>query len=172
MMNKADNYFHTRFKPDPRREVLWRTLYSHYFSRFISASDCVLELGAGYGHFINQVVAQRRIALDAWDGYVNHITRGIETYVSNVIDLGFLEAGSVNFAFASNLFEHTSQEDFASVLKQLRRILANGGTLNILQPNYYYSYREYFDDYTHRTIYTHTSICDFLQAHDYDILEC
>jgi SAM-dependent methyltransferase len=156
MMNKADNYFHTRFKPDARREVLWRTLYRHYFSRFISTSDCVLELGAGYGHFINQVAAKRRIALDAWAGFVDYVPPGIETYVSSVVDLAFLEAGSVNFVFASNLFEHISQEEFATVLNHLRRILANGGTFNILQPNYYYSYREYFDDYTHRTVYTHS----------------
>jgi len=51
------------------------------------------------------------------------------------------------------------------VLAQLKRALSNSGTLNILQPNYYYAYREYFDDYTHRAVYTHTSIC-------YEVTEC
>jgi SAM-dependent methyltransferase len=78
----------------------------------------------------------------------------------------------VNFAFASNLFEHISQDDLASVLCQLKRVLAPGGTLNILQPNYYYAYREYFDDYTHRTIYSHRSMCDVLEANGYRVLEC
>jgi hypothetical protein len=40
------------------------------------------------------------------------------------------------------------------------------------QTNYYYAYREYFDDYTHRSVYTHTSICDFLEAHNYAVIEC
>ena len=44
-------YFESRFAHDPRRETLWRVLYANHFSRLISAEDCVLELGAGYGHF-------------------------------------------------------------------------------------------------------------------------
>ena len=70
------------------------------------------------------------------------------------------------------LWGHVSQEAFASVLQQMKTVLARDGTINILQPNYYYSYREYFDDYTHRTVYTHKSICDFLEAHGYEVVEC
>lgn len=165
-------YFSTRLSYDPRREVLWQTLYRHYLSRFIAETDCVLELGAGYGHFINQVAAKRMIAVDAWPGFVNHLRPGIEAQLSDVTDLSFLGSSSVDFVFASNLFEHLSQDQFASVLQQLRRALTPNATLNILQPNYYYSYREYFDDYTHCTIYSHTSICDFLRACGYRIIEC
>jgi SAM-dependent methyltransferase len=152
--------------------VLWQTLCRNYFSRLISESDCVLDLGAGYGSFINRVVAKRRIAVDAWDGFANYLEPQIESHVGDVTDLSFLEPASVNFVFASNLFEHMSQEDFASVLSQLKHTLVADGTLNILQPNYYYAYREYFDDYTHRTVYTHTSLTDFLEAHGYDVIEC
>ena len=165
-------YFQTRFAHDPRRETLWRALYQHHFSRLISPEDCVLELGAGYGHFINQVRAKRRIAVDRWEEFPMHVQPGVECHVSNVADLPFLERRSVDFAFASNLFEHISQEDFAAVLTRLKEVLAERGTLNILQPNYYYAFREYFDDYTHRSVYSHTSICDFLQANGYRVIEC
>jgi SAM-dependent methyltransferase len=167
-----EQYFRTRFTLDPRREVLWRALYRYYFSRFIAATDSVLELGAGYGHFINQVIAKRRIALDSWEGFIRHLQPGIEGRVGSVTDLSFLEPHSVNFVFASNLFEHITQEDFSTVLRQLDSVLVAGGTLNILQPNYYYASREYFDDYTHRTVYSHTSLCDFLEAHGYQVVEC
>jgi SAM-dependent methyltransferase len=171
-MSKGRTYFETRLEHDPRREVLWRTLCLHYFSGLISSSDCVLELGAGYGHFVNNVTARRRIALDTWKGFVDYLQPGIESRVGDVSDLSFLVPASVNFAFASNLFEHITQEEFSSVLRQLRNILAENGTLNILQPNYYYAYREYFDDYTHRTVYTHTSLCDFLETNGYRVIEC
>jgi SAM-dependent methyltransferase len=171
-IEKTQAYFETRFSHDVRREVLWRTLYRHYFSRLISESDSVLELGAGYGHFINNVAAKRRIALDNWAGFIDYLQPGIESRIGNVADLSFLAPASVNFVFASNLFEHISQEDLGSVLHQLRPALAENGTINILQPNYYYAYREYFDDYTHRTVYSHTSMCDFLQAHGYRVIEC
>lgn len=165
-------YFQTRFVHDAQREVLWRTLYRYYFSRLIAPTDCVLELGAGYGCFINEVVAKRRIAIDSWDDFAKHLVSGVEGRVGEVTDLSFLQPSSVNFVFASNLFEHVSQDAFGSVLQQLRNVLARDGTLNILQPNYYYAYREYFDDYTHRTVYTHKSICDFLEAHGYAVTEC
>ena len=172
MSRERRNYFQTRLTHDPRREVLWRALYLHHFSRLIPETDCVLELGAGYCHFINQVAARRRIAVDHWEGFVDYMQPGIESRVGDVADLSFLAPASVNFAFASNLFEHITQEDFAVVLRQLKRALATNGTLNIVQPNYYYAYREYFDDYTHRTVYTHTSICDFLEANGYEVIEC
>jgi hypothetical protein len=165
-------YFQTRFSPDPKREVLWRTLYKYYFSRLISESDCVLELGAGYGTFINQVVSRRRIAVDSWEGLTDHLAPGIEARILEVTNLSFLEPSSIDFVFASNLFEHLTQEEFSSVLCQLKAAMSDEGTLNILQPNYYYSYREYFDDYTHRTVYTHKSISDFLESHGYRVIEC
>ena len=110
--------------------------------------------------------------MDSWDEFVHYLEPGIESRIGSVTDLSFLEPSSVNFVFASNVFEHISQEDFASVLRQLKKALVRNGTLNILQPNYYYSYREYFDDYTHRTVYTHISIADFLDAHGYQVIEC
>ena len=165
-------YFRTRFTPDPQRDILWRTLCRHYFDAFIAENNCVLELGAGYGHFINHIRARRRIAVDVWDDFTSFLAPGVEGKVGDVADLSFLEPSSVDFAFASNLFEHVSQDAFASVLRHLQSALSPSGTLNILQPNYFYAYREYFDDFTHHTVYSHRSICDFLKANGYEILQC
>lgn len=168
----TDRYFETRFAEDPRREILWRTLVRHYFQSRIPADGCVLELGSGYGNFINNVRAKRRIAQDQWPEFAKHLDAGVEAHVGPVDDLSFLEDNSVDFVFASNLFEHVTQEEFASVLKQLRRKLKPGGTLTLLQPNYRYAFRDYFDDYTHKTVYSHLSICDFLHANAYEVLVC
>ena len=167
-----DRYFQTRFSEDPRREVLWRTLVTHFFQPQIAAESCVLELGAGYGNFINNVHAARRIAQDQWPEFSKHLAPEVESHAGPVTDLSFLEDASVDFAFASNLFEHVSQHDFAAVLAQLRRKLKPRGSLTLLQPNYRYAFREYFDDYTHITPYSHLSICDFLQANSYDVIRC
>jgi SAM-dependent methyltransferase len=168
----SDTYFETRFTADPRREVLWQSLIRYHFQAQIAPEHCVLELGAGYGHFINNVRAARRIAQDQWPDFPKYVAAGVEPHVGDVSDLSFLADDSVDFAFASNLFEHVSQEDFAAVLAQLRRKLRRGGTINILQPNYRYAFREYFDDYTHRTIYSHLSLRDFLEANSYEVIDC
>src|SRR6266446_1966640 len=161
----------TRLNFDPRRDAVWRSLWRFYFCKLISPSDCVLDLGCGYGDFINNVVARRRIAIDSWEGFPAYVKPQIERVVGSVTDLNFIEDGAVDFAFASNLFEHLSKADFACVLEMLRRKLASGGTLNILQPNYRYAYREYFDDYTHVSVFSHISLTDFLRANGFDVLE-
>jgi SAM-dependent methyltransferase len=164
-------YHQTRLNFDPKRDVVWKSLWRFYFCKLISPNDCVLDLGCGYGDFINNVVARRRIAIDSWEGFLAYVHPPIERVVGSVTDLGFIEDSTVDFAFASNLFEHLSQADFACVLENLRRKLASGGTLNILQPNYRYAYREYFDDYTHISVFSDISLADFLRANGFDALE-
>ena len=167
-----DAYYQTRLPYDKKREVLWRALWKFHFSKYIASSDCVLELGCGYADFINNVQARRRIALDSWPGFLKHLEKDVEGHVGDATDLSFLERGSVNFAFASNVFEHLSKECLSAVLAQLSEKLTKHGKLAILQPNYRYAYKEYFDDYTHVSIYSHESLSDFLSSHGYEVIEC
>ncbi len=169
-MSPLDSGYHrSRLTPDAKRDIVWQALWKFYFSRLVPADGCVLDLGCGYGNFINNVVAKRRIAIDSWPEFPRYIERGIETIVGNVTDLSGVPDGVVDFSFASNLFEHVSQTDFGKVLANLRRKLSARGTLTILQPNYRYAYREYFDDYTHVAVYSHVSMADFLAANGYEV---
>ena len=43
--------------------------------------------------------------------------------------------------------------------------------LAILQPNYKRAYREYFDDYTHISVFSDVSICDFLEANQFRVID-
>jgi SAM-dependent methyltransferase len=167
-MNAID-YHGSRLTADPRRDVLWETLWRHKFAAMVQADDCVLDLGAGYGNFINAVAARRRIAVDAWAQFPSYLVDGVEHRVGSVTDLGFLEDGGVDFAFASNLFEHLTKEDLSVTLESLRPKLSARGTLTIVQPNYRYAYREYFDDFDHRSVYSHVSLVDYLVANGYEV---
>jgi SAM-dependent methyltransferase len=164
------SYHETRFTFDPRRDRLWKTLCESFFSRLIRPDFCVLELGAGYGHFINHVRCARRFAVDQWEGFPQFAAAGVQTQVGSVSDLGFVPDGSVDFAFASNLFEHLTRAELAATLEELKKKLRPGGTLNVLQPNYRYAYREYFDDYTHVSVFSDRSLCDFLTAHGFRVI--
>ena len=167
----SDAYHKSRFTHDTRRDVLWETLWSSWFSRFIRAEDTVLDLGAGYGNFINTVVASRRIALDSWPGFAGHLAPGVEAICSSVTDLSAIADSSIDFALASNLFEHLTREELALVLSQLRTKLSARGALTILQPNFRYASAEYFDDYTHLTAWSHVSLADFLTANGFTVVD-
>ena len=167
----SEGYHDTRLAFDPRRETVWKALWRYHFRHIVPSDGCVLDLGCGYGDFINQVEAKRRIALDSWEGFAAHLRPGIEPIVASVTDLGAIAEASVDFAFASNLFEHLAQADFAAALAALRPKLSARGSLAILQPNWRYAFREYFDDYTHVSIWSHVSLADFLAANGWEVVE-
>jgi hypothetical protein len=50
-----NGYHETRYAFDARRERLWAILCESYFQKYVRPDACVLELGAGYGHFINNI---------------------------------------------------------------------------------------------------------------------
>ena len=171
-MAETKSYHAIRLPYDSRRETLWKTLCRCYFQPLIAPDACVLELGAGYGHFINNIRCARRIAVDRWDGLKEHLDPGVAATIGSVTDLSSVEDGSVDFVFASNLFEHLRQDEFAAVLQQVRKKLKPGGTINILQPNYRFAYREYFDDYTHIAVYSDRSLSDFLTVYGFRVIDC
>ena len=165
------SYHDSRLAFDAKRRTVWDALWRYHFRSIVPRDGCVLDLGCGYGDFINAVEARRRIALDRWDGFPAYLEPGVEAIVAAVTDLDSVEDKSVDFAFASNLFEHIGQDDFVTTLEGLRAKLTERGTLAILQPNWRYAYREYFDDYTHVSVYSHVSLADFLRAHGWEVLE-
>jgi SAM-dependent methyltransferase len=164
-------YHQTRFVFDSRRELVWKALCKYYFNKLIEPDFHVLDLGAGYGHFINNVSCRRRTAVDSWPLLREYVHPPVEAFVGNITDLGFLRDESVDFIFASNVLEHLTQADCMVTLAEARRILKRGGTLNVLQPNYRRAYKEYFDDYTHVAVYSDVSLCDFLAANGFEVIE-
>lgn len=167
----TDGYHDTRLALDPKRGQVWRALWRYFFSKRVKADHTVVDLGAGYGDFINSVTAQRRIAVDMWPGLSDHVAPGVEVLIGPASELGSIADGAIDYAFASNLFEHLTQDQFAETLAALKRVMSPRGTLTIVQPNYRYAYREYFDDYTHVAIYSHISLADFLSANGWEVLE-
>ena len=167
----SGDYHGSRLARDARRGAVWSALWHHYFRHRIAPEACVLDIGAGYGDFINSVVARRRIAVDLWPGLAEEVAPGVEALIAPATNLGGVSDRSVDYAFASNLFEHLTRAEGLAALGQLRTKLVPGGTLTLLQPNYRYAYRDYFDDYTHVSIYSHVSLADMLQAHGWSVLE-
>ena len=165
-------YHDVHLTEDPNRAIVWEVL-NEYLARWIPADAHVLEIGAGYCHWINAVQAARRVAVDAWDGFPAYAAAGVEALVLDAArDLRTLSASRFDVALASNVLEHFSPDAAADVIRDIAILLKSGGRFIIVQPNFRYAYRHYFDDYTHRSIFTHVSLSNLLRAHGFGVDVC
>ncbi len=155
---------------DPRRAIVWKAVARHLAPN-VPTNAHVLELGAGYCHWINSVHATRRVAVDLWPGLKTHAAPGVETLVVDIAEgLKSLADSSFDVVLASNLLEHFSQDAAAAVVQTVARLLRPAGRFILIQPNFRYSWRSYFDDYTHRSIFTDVSLPALLRSEGFNIL--
>jgi SAM-dependent methyltransferase len=156
-------YFDTRFPYDPKRLDVWREVTRYVQQKYIPEDSKVLDLGAGYCDFINHVSAKEKHALDVFTRMPNYAHSDVTTHIRSCTDMSFLRDGELDVIFASNLFEHLMHRELLDTIAEIRRVLRPDGRLILLQPNFKYCYRTYFDDYTHLQIFTHMGMYDLLE---------
>jgi SAM-dependent methyltransferase len=159
-----DAYFATRFGYDPRRQGIWKEVVDWIQGQYIPKDSRVLDCGAGYCNFINNVVAKERHAVDVFSHFAKFAEPGVQTHLSSATNMSFFKDDSFDVVFASNLVEHLSRPDMILFLAEVRRVLRMDGLLILMQPNFKYCSTTYFDDYTHIQIFTDASLFDFLEA--------
>ncbi len=156
-------YHETRFTADPARADVWKRVIAALLrTGAIQPVRAALELGAGYCEFINHVPAGERYAIDISPLVGTYAAAGVRPFVQPCQDPFPLADGSVDLIFASNLFEHLTHAEIDRTLAEARRVLTAEGRLVLMQPNYRFCAREYFDDYTHVTVFSHVSLADYV----------
>lgn len=164
-----NSYFATRMEKDKKRTVLWQTLCTAFFNKIITKDESVLELGAGYCDFINSIEAGRKFAVDIWDDFPKYADGNVTCFVSSVTELKGIENNSIDFIICSNLIEHLTHDEIKQTLFRSAEILRQGGKIILIQPNFRLNPGRYFDDYTHVSIWTDTSLSDFLRANGWKV---
>lgn len=155
-----------------QKSAVWKVLCESFFQRYISESDVVVDLGAGYCDFINHIRCARKFAIDLNDDTRRYAAEGVTVFLTSVSDLSPIENASVDVVFASNLFEHMpTKQDLMATLAEVRRVLRPEGRLLILQPNIRYAYKEYWDYFDHYLPLSHLSMVEALQLAAFTIEE-
>lgn len=165
-----DAYFKTRFTFDARRDMVWKEVVRWIQNQYVPADARVLDLGAGYCNFINNVQASERHAVDLFTDMPKYAAAGVVTHHRSATDLSFLPENHFDVVFASNLAEHLTRPELIMTLRAIRRVLKQGGKLMLMQPNFKYCANTYFDDYTHIQIFTDASLLDFVEAYGYRVV--
>lgn len=166
----VSGYFQTRLAANPHRTAVWRHI-CRYLQRWIPADAAVLELGAGWCDFANNVRARRVVAMDLDATVTRSAAEQVEAVIGDCTDLSRFTDGEFDVVFASNLLEHLEREPTRLLLSEAARVLGPGGRLILLQPNFRLNPGGYFDDYTHVAIYTDRSLPDYLTSEGWQVTE-
>lgn len=145
------------------RQKMWEALCRRFFQRYIDPESTVLEVGAGYCEFINNIQAKHKIALDLNPDTCQFADPDIVVLQSSSTDMSTLASGSVDVAFASNFFEHISRDDILSTMREVARVLRSTGRFLILQPNIRYCARDFWMFFDHITPLDQYSLVEALE---------
>lgn len=163
------DYFQTRYTFDKGRKEVWKAI-CRYLDRYISPQSSVLEIGSGYCDFINNITAEKKVAIDIDKNSGQYCDPDVTFLNIKATDMEFSE-NSLDAVLASNLFEHLNDYDLEILTSKIFKSLKQGGKLILIQPNYYYAYRTYWDDFTHIKAFSHVSLTDFLITRGFKIIK-
>lgn len=109
------------------KDKMWKTLCKDFFQQFINDNDTVLDTGGGYCEFINNIKCAKKIAVDLNEDIKNYANSDVEVHNKSVINLDFLEDGSVDKVFISNFLEHIDKNSISNLFKNINIKISYGG---------------------------------------------
>ncbi len=147
-----------------RKHAIWKALCRRFFSRYVNPTDTVVDIGAGYCEFINNIAAGRKIAVDLNPEVKRFAAPGVQVINESCAAISELSAGTANVVFMSNFLEHLPDKQMVlDTFREAHRILATDGRIIVLQPNIRFLYDEYWDFFDHRTPLSDRSLVEGLQ---------
>jgi SAM-dependent methyltransferase len=163
--------YHRRFiRTAAYRNRVWEVLTRDFFSRWVPPHSTVLDLGCGYGEFINNILARSKRAMDLNPDAAKRLRPGIEFIHQDCSESWPLAENSLDVVFTSNFFEHLPDKECLNrTLRHILRSLKPGGHLIAIGPNVKYLHGEYWDFYDHHVYLTETSLGEALEIEGFEI---
>lgn len=155
------------------KNALWKVLIDSFLQVHVGHNARVLDIAGGYCEFINQVKAREKFLIDlnpdAQD-FADPDVKVLHLDILSEIDENHLPFAYFDAIFVSNFFEHLhNKEELIQVLSFCFDRLRPGGKLLVIQPNFKYSYREYYDFIDHYLPITDRSLEEVLRAVGFSI---
>jgi len=153
-----------------RKARVWVILCRHFFQEYVSPKDVVLDLGAGYCDFINNIECGKKLAVDLNDDTSSLAHTDVAVQQASSTNLSFLSDESINVVFTSNFLEHLrTKEEALQTFGEVHRVLKKGGLFLILQPNIRHVGFEYWDFFDHHIPLTDKSLIEGLLIKEFKI---
>lgn len=170
--NNLSELYKIRFKNDelPRKNQIWNILCHDFFQKYINPQSTVVDIACGYGEFLNNIQAKRKIAVDLNPDARLFLSKSIEFHQCHATELGSVVSGSADIIFTSNFLEHLPDKKTLDLFfDQVLIALRPGGKYLILGPNLRYVPGQYWDFYDHHLGLTHLSLSEALKMRGFNI---
>jgi len=152
------------------RNQVWKILVKQFFSKWIRSTDHILDLGCGYGEFINNTKCEVRHAMDLNPKTRSLMDKEIIFHEQDCSKPWKIESNSLDLVFTSNFFEHLpNKESLDSTVGEIKRALKTGGRLIAMGPNISVLKGKYWDFWDHHVALSDQSLCELLQIHNFTI---
>lgn len=155
------------------RNAVWRIICQDFLSRWIPENSTVLDVGAGWGEFINNISAAIKFAIDLNPSTAEHLAPQVTFFKQDCSRKWPLESESLDVVFTSNFFEHLPDKSLIeSTVAEAFRCLKDGGQIICMGPNIKYIRGEYWDYWDHIIPITDSSCRELLQLKGFEIEMC
>jgi SAM-dependent methyltransferase len=161
-----DKLYRQRFPESElaRKNALWEVLCTEFFQQHVNRTDTVVDIGAGYCEFINNIIAARKIAVDLNPDVKRFAAADVRVINAPCTALAEIGSASVDVVFMSNFLEHLpSKQLVLDTFREAHRILRANGRIIVLQPNIRFLPGEYWDFFDHHTPLTDRSLVEGLR---------
>ena len=152
------------------RNRVWKILINDFFSRWIKSTDHILDLGCGYGEFINHTNCEVRHAMDLNLKTKLLLDKEIIFHQQDCSESWEIDQNSLDLVFTSNFFEHLpNKESLDRTMGEITKALKPGGRLIAMGPNISVLKGRYWDFWDHHVALSDQSLCELLQIYDFTI---
>jgi SAM-dependent methyltransferase len=171
--NELRNIYSRRFDEHiAYRDQVWNVLTTEFFSKYVSPKDLVLDLGCGYGEFINNIRCGSKFAMDMNPSARQRLRPGIHFIEQDCSLPWAVPEESVDLIFTSNFFEHlASKRVLADTLAHAYSSLRKGGRIIALGPNVRFIGGAYWDFWDHHLPLTDIAISAALAVQGFTVEE-
>jgi len=161
--------YSNRFDSKQRKAkvALWKVLIEGFLQKHVGQDSVILDIGGGYCEFINQVKAREKYLIDLNPDSKKFANPDINLLKINILSLNDEKLLTKRFdkIFISNFFEHLrNKEELIEVLGFCFNYLTPGGSILVIQPNFKYSFKEYYDFIDHELPITDLSLQEVLET--------
>ena len=149
------------------------TSYPYHLSKYIferyklKKNQKILDIGCGRGEFLKGFIKC---------GLVGHATDQSDTVLKYLPEIIFKKSDIENdgipypdnffdIVYSKSVIEHFYYPE--KLVEEMFRVLKPGGIAITLCPSWEYNFRDYFEDYTHRTPFMKTSLKDIQVMHGF-----